>query len=68
MACRVVGDKTLSESMPDYCWFEPYEQISVIFKRNSYILLQEKTFENGDLEWAVMLFRPHFVNSSNAST
>ena len=68
MACRVIGDKTLPELMPDYCWFEPYEQISVIFKRNSYILLQEKPFENVDLERAVMLSQPHFVNSSNAST
>ena len=46
MACRLIGAKTLSNPMPEYCWLHLWEQTSWNLIRNLYISIQENAYEN----------------------
>ena len=48
MACRLVGAKSLTEPMLEYCWLEPQEQSSVNFKSNTALpFLLDLSLNNG---------------------
>ena len=46
MACHLVGTKPLSELMLEYCFFNLVNKFQWNLKQNSYIFIQENTFEN----------------------
>ena len=62
MACRLVGAKSLSEPMLDYCQLDPCEHISVKIKKNATIFIEENVRENVVCEMASILSGPQCVN------
>ena len=48
MACRLVGAKSLSKPMLEYCWLDPSvgNKLQWNLYRNLHIFIQENVFEN----------------------
>ena len=63
MACRLVGDKPLSEPVLDYCQLEPCQHISVKFQLKYNNFHWRKRIWNVVCETASMLARPQCVNN-----
>ena len=63
MACRLVGAKPLSEPMLEYCKYSNLtNKLQSNLKRNSYIFIQENSFENVVWKMAAILSQPQCVN------
>ena len=60
MACRLTGAKPLYETMIEYCYLYPWEDISVTFMH----FHEKNTFENVVWKIVVILSRPQCVKSS----
>ena len=55
------GVKALYKQMLEYSQFEPQERNKLQWNRNSYIFIQETSFENVVCEMATIVFRPQCV-------
>ena len=61
MACRLVGAKPLSESLLDYCQFDPCEHISMKFETKCNNFIDKNAFENAVWKMAAILSWPQCV-------
>ena len=66
MACRLVGAKTLSESLLDYCQLDPCEHISMKFETKYNNFIDKNAFENAVWKMAAILSWPQCFNWSPA--
>ena len=64
MACRLDGDKPLTEPMPNIDNCTPENKFQWNLNQNSYIFIQENAFENVVWKMAAILSRPQSVNRS----
>ena len=63
MTCHLVGAKSLSETVLEYCQLDYKEQTSVIFNRNSDIFFHDNALEGVVCEMAFILSRPQCVKT-----
>ena len=62
MACRLLGAKSLSERILDYCLLSTRHKTQRNFNQNSYISNQEDPFENVVWKMKAILSRPRCGN------